>query len=82
MKRNLLQKCLDELLKPEPKLDYIRGILETLTEMEPEEPAKISLHPPTLGVRNVAPPQAKDEGDVLDAMARAAMATMPPLQTE
>lgn len=32
--KNLLKKCIDELAKPEPKLDYVRGILETLAEQE------------------------------------------------
>ncbi len=26
--KNILKKCIDELAKPEPKLDYIRGMLE------------------------------------------------------
>jgi hypothetical protein len=31
---NILQKCLDELSKESPKLDYVRGMLETLIEMQ------------------------------------------------
>lgn len=36
--KNLLKKCIEELAKQEPKLDYVRGILETLAEQEPEKP--------------------------------------------
>lgn len=36
--KNLLKKCIEELAKPEPKLDYVRGILETLAEQEVEKP--------------------------------------------
>ncbi len=30
MSQTILQKCLDELEKESPKLDYIRGMIETL----------------------------------------------------
>jgi hypothetical protein len=36
--KNILQKCIDELAKENPKLDYIRGMLEVLVEQEPEKP--------------------------------------------
>ena len=32
MNKNILKKCLDELQKENPRLDYVRGILETLIE--------------------------------------------------
>jgi hypothetical protein len=38
MNRKIIQKVIDELKQDEPKLDYIRGILETLIESLPEEP--------------------------------------------
>lgn len=34
MQTNILQKCVDELGKESPKLDYVRGMLETLIEIE------------------------------------------------
>jgi SOS response regulatory protein OraA/RecX len=37
MNRKTLQKVIDELNKPQPKLDYIRGVLETVIETLPEE---------------------------------------------
>ncbi len=33
MQPTILKKCIDELSKDSPKLDYIRGMLETLYEM-------------------------------------------------
>jgi len=36
MYKKLLQKCIDELGKTDVDLSYLRGILETLVEIEPE----------------------------------------------
>jgi len=33
MNTSLLKKCLDELSSEKPRLDYMKGILETLIEM-------------------------------------------------
>ncbi len=46
MHPNLLQKALDELNKESPKLDYIRGILETVIEISPK-PTPLRSIPPT-----------------------------------
>lgn len=32
--KNIIKKCIDELAKPEPKLDYVRGMLEVLFEQD------------------------------------------------
>lgn len=32
----ILQKAVDELNKDKPRLDYIRGLLETLIELQPK----------------------------------------------
>ncbi len=37
MNRKLLTKVLDELNKESPRLDYVRGIMETILESLPEE---------------------------------------------
>jgi hypothetical protein len=37
MNRKIIQKLIDELAKETPRLDYIRGILETLLESLPED---------------------------------------------
>ena len=34
MNKNILKRCLDELQNKVPRLDYIRGMLETLYELE------------------------------------------------
>lgn len=52
--KNLLKKCIDELAKPEPKLDYVRGILETLAEQE-EKPVAPSLAVPPVTFVPVPP---------------------------
>ena len=46
--KNILKKCIEELAKPEPRLDYVRGMLEVLVEQEPEKPtdAPITFTPP------------------------------------
>lgn len=38
--KNILKKCLEELSKESPKLDYVRGMLEVLIEQDvkPEVP--------------------------------------------
>ncbi len=35
MSNTILQKCLAELEKDNPRIDYIRGMLETLIELQP-----------------------------------------------
>ena len=34
MNKNILSKCIDELKKPTPRLDYVLGMLETLFELQ------------------------------------------------
>lgn len=36
---SILQKCLAELVKETPDISYVRGMLETLIEIEPKEPS-------------------------------------------
>lgn len=88
MRATLLQKCVNELTQENPKLDYVRGILETLIAME-DVPVVLAHHqdlpsPHVIAKAFIPSPieEIKDEGTMLDAMAKAAMATMPPLQTE
>lgn len=77
MNRKLLQKVLDELGKETPKLDYVRGILETMMESMPEEvkgdrafvPIKIETPPAT-------------EAELMDAKAKAAIANIKRLAAE
>lgn len=37
MHSKILEKCLVELQKPEPKLDYVRGMLETLIDLDSKD---------------------------------------------
>jgi hypothetical protein len=71
---NLLQKCLMELQKDQPRLEYITGVLETLIEMQPAI-APIA----TPSVSNNIPvvlPIPKDEGTMLDSIAAARIAKL------
>ena len=45
MNTTILQKCLDELSKESPKLDYIRGMIETLLAIT-ESPKTVHITKP------------------------------------
>lgn len=70
MNVNILLKCLRELEQAEPKLDYLRGMIETLIEMSHptiEQAAKAA------GMDKLLPALARpaDEGSALDSTAAA-----------
>lgn len=75
----ILQKCLDELNKETFRKDYVIGMLETLINMQDfthqSEPLKIVLPPHLISSAN-GTSDAPDEGAVLDAKAKAAIATI------
>lgn len=84
MNPKLLNKVLEELNTSSPRLDYIRGVVETLIEMQPVSPVSV-LNPlwrpastPMAGVAvggstsPVAIPMV-DEGTLLDSAARASL---------
>ena len=48
MHSGILQKAVDELNKETPRLDYIRGLLETLIEISPKPSIVTPLLPPLL----------------------------------
>lgn len=49
MNTNILKKCLDELNKETPDISYIRGMIETLSEINNETtPPNIAISTPTL----------------------------------
>ncbi len=73
---NIIKRVLTELETDHPRLDYIRGALETLIEMQ--EPSKkfvddVIKHNNELlvGVGNYPSKEPVDEGQALDAMTRA-----------
>ena len=82
MTKKLLQKVIDELLKDEPDLSYIRGIVETMYEsIEDERPytpsaneiaTKISTDKIIAENKNLG----TDEASILDAKARVAIEKM------
>lgn len=78
MNYKILKRVLDELNKETPKLDYIRGMVETLLSLEPEKAIytvqDTTIKPSSLMPLNKAEP--KDEGSILDAMARANLKTI------
>lgn len=74
MNYKILQRVLDELNKESPKLDYIRGMVETLLSLEPE---RITVQIPTVvGATAINRSEPKDEGAMLDAIARANLKTV------
>lgn len=77
MNRKTLQKCIDELSKDSPKLDYVRGILETLIESLPEEkvftPQKSSLSPM---------PKQIDESAMIESLGKLNKVDMNSIQTK
>ena len=76
MHRKTLQKVIDELNKDNPRLDYVKGILETLIEQLPEDKSIIfkTTDEKVINIldagttTNYTP---KDEGALLDAEAKA-----------
>lgn len=75
MNRKTLQKVIDELNKPQPRLDYVKGILETMIDGLPEQPLLVAtqvdtLNPPT-HTTTPATNFSDDEASVLDGIAKA-----------
>lgn len=82
MNTNILQKCIAELDQVSPRLDYIRGMLETLIEMAPKidviDPPKPegyfkAMPTPGITIRStevIDPAQPPDEASLLDSVAR------------
>jgi len=75
----ILKKCVEELNKETPRLDYVRGMLETLIEIQ-ETKTVIPEKKLTAADFAVAVP-ASDEAAMLDAKARAALAIIKETQT-
>ena len=75
---NILKKCLDELSKESPKLDYLRGMLEVLNEMSDkplsitnvqyvEKPLPILSRPATPGL-NMTGSGLVDDGEINEVL--------------
>lgn len=70
MNTSILNKCLTELTKENPSLDYVRGMLETLIDLQTP-----SITVPSFAAKPVAQPPhptavTLDEAAILDAQAR------------
>ena len=73
MNTNILTKCIEQLKSDKPDLSYVRGMLETLVEMQDTSPAKVS-NPLAHAVPAPNKPSVvADEASILDAQAKAAM---------
>ena len=76
MSNTILKKCLTELNEKEPRLDYIKGAIETLIELQETRPDSLVAERPALiggGVGSIPAQVARqdDEAAILDGMARA-----------
>lgn len=68
---SVIQKCVDELAKDNPRLDYVRGMLDTLLSMnESPRAADTIAATSSIGPNRVVPVvTVTDEGSALDAVA-------------
>ncbi len=66
MNPQLIKKCLDELDKDSPRMDYIRGILETLYEMQTPTNASPTRLPINIIREPLKPLHDLSEEDILD----------------
>jgi hypothetical protein len=94
MNRKTLQKCITELAKDKPRLDYVSGILETLMETLPEDiiaPVETPAPVRQTGTKPLVmkeypdgfmPVVEIDEGELLTKQAAAMMKNIAPLQYE
>lgn len=79
----ILKKCIEELEKDCPNVDYVRGMLETLYEVNtPIGPVRVSSAVEQITVNdkvagsNPAPAADLDEGALLDGKARSSLAAV------
>ncbi len=84
MNTQILQKCLSELDKSEPRIDYVRGMLETLVSLHEDAPPnkpkadkQQGYHPDKQAAEmldngfSTNKEEEADDGIILDAKARA-----------
>lgn len=81
MNTGILKKVIEELAKSEPKLDYIRGMLETLYEMGNSSTVEHPVVTRQAEGSNPSSPAPVDEASILDAHARAAIAAVQTMTT-
>lgn len=80
---SVIQKCVEELGKDSPRLDYVRGMLETLLSLNTIEITPTTTPPvPLAVVQTPTSPETLDEATMMDAQVRAALKNMPSLTLE
>lgn len=83
MNNTILKKCLEELEKESPRLDYIRGMIETLIELSVAgKAATRTLDHEAKEFFDKGFTAPTDEQSLLDAKARAAIATVKAISAE
>ncbi len=80
MNAPILTKILGELNQKQPRLDYVRGMLETLLELEGSSVVEHSPVKRVVASSNPALPD--DEAAILDAHARAKLASIKALSQD
>lgn len=83
MNTNILKKCIEALKAETPDLSYLRGMLETLLEMQQEVPKDAYIVADTTGKVRVTTHEKEikaamltDEASILDAQAKIALETL------
>lgn len=73
MNTNILRKCIEALKADAPDLSYLRGMLETLLEMQEPIIPTITKGPMQIAIEKKfdVPSQTIDEASALNALARA-----------
>lgn len=66
-----LKRCLTELTKEKPSLEYIRGMLETLIELNQPQGTLIAAVQAKPTGATASTPASDDPAAILDALARA-----------
>jgi hypothetical protein len=69
MNKNLLKKCIAELEKEKPNIDYLRGMLETLYEIQ--EPSAIITNKNPVSPVPPASNESFSEAEILEKEAKA-----------
>ena len=82
---DVIRKCVDELSKEEPRLDYVRGMLDTLLSMNApvktvsrNQPQEIS----TVQTSSTMETPIVDEAMLMEARVAAIRKNLPPVEME
>ena len=84
MIQTILQKALNNLNAEKPDLSYVRGMLEVLLAIQEKEVQPVIITKQDGTYKSFTPPvkeQPKDEGQILDSMAKASMETVKKMAT-